>query len=373
MSRVVSFLLVLVCSLLFAPIVHAQSFSATTTVVISVCGDGNPDEPGKVCDDGVNNGEYSTSTAGRNCMPGCGAWAPYCGDGILQQVYGEQCDSGALNGTPGSGCSATCQIESLAPLPGPGPSGGGGIAGGSYTPPQQTQVIVEGRAYPDASVNILDDGTTIGVVQADSSANFYFSTTNVSPGITTFGFWAQDASGMKSIALTTTFTVTADAVTTVSGEFLPPTISIDKRQLSQGDTLTISGQSAPLVTVEAQVHSANEMVITTSSDTSGNWKMLLDTGSLANNAFHTVQADFVTNQAGAIQRSTLSQSISFYLGAGSIGTSHIADLNGDGKVNLADFSILLYYWGTNYPPAEFDGGSVVDLADFSILLYNWTG
>jgi cysteine-rich repeat protein len=32
---------------------------------------------------------------------------PGCGDGILEA--GEQCDDGSLNGTPGDGCSATCQ------------------------------------------------------------------------------------------------------------------------------------------------------------------------------------------------------------------------------------------------------------------------
>jgi cysteine-rich repeat protein len=33
----------------------------------------------------------------------------YCGDGILQNQYGEKCDIGAKNGTSGSSCSATCQ------------------------------------------------------------------------------------------------------------------------------------------------------------------------------------------------------------------------------------------------------------------------
>ncbi len=365
-----------ICMLAFGPsapisLAHAQASSATTTVRISVCGDGIV-EPPEVCDDGVNNGQYSTSTANRNCMPGCMAWAPYCGDGILQEVYGEQCDDGANNGTPGDGCSATCQIESTAPLPGPGPSGGGGFSGGSYTPPV-TQVIVEGKAYPGASVNILKDGATVGVVQADTSANFYFSTTNVAPGVTTFGFWAQDSSGLKSIALTTTFTVTADAVTTISGEFLPPTIAIDKRQVKQGDTLTISGQSAPLVTVETHIHSANDLVATTGTDQNGNWKVLFDTSPLANNDFHTVTADFVTNDSGVVQRSTFSQSLSFYVGAKSIGKGFIADLNGDGRVNLADFSIMLYYWGTSTPLADLNGDGIVDLADFSILLYYWTG
>ena len=159
----------------------------------------------------------------------------------------------------------------------------------------------------------------------------------------------------------------------VSGEYLPPTIQIDKRQLKKGDTLTVSGQSAPAVTVETHVHSADEVVVTTSTDTSGNWKLAFNTAPLQNNDFHTVSADFTTSLAGVVQRSTVSQSLSFYLGAGNVGKGFLADLNHDGKVNLADFSILLYYWGTSTPLADINGDGTVDLADFSILLYNWTG
>ncbi len=354
------------------PFAEAQTFTATTTVNISVCGNGIVEAPTEVCDDGVNTGQYSTSTANKQCATDCRSVAPYCGDGILQQLYGETCDDG--NNLSGDGCSATCQIESTAPLPGPPPpSSGGGFAGGSFTPPRETQVVVQGKAYPGASVNILKDGALIGIVQADTSANFYFSTTNVAPGVTTFGFWAEDASGLKSIALTTTFTVTADAVTTVSGAFLPPTIAIDKRQVKQGDTLTISGQSAPLVTVETHVHSANDLMVATSSDQAGNWKVLFDTTPLANNDFHTVTADFTTSETGNVQKSTLSQSLSFYVGTANVGKSFIADLNHDGKVNLADFSILLFYWGTSTQLADLNSDGKVDLQDFSILLFNWTG
>jgi len=153
--------------------VHAQ-FTASTTVNISVCGNGIVEPPVEACDDGVNNGQYATSIAGRNCLPDCGGYGPYCGDGILQPAFGEQCDDG--NNVPGDGCSATCQIESTAPLPGPGPSpsGGGGYSGGSYSSPNPTEVIIKGKAYPGASVNILKDGATIGVIQADNSANFSF-------------------------------------------------------------------------------------------------------------------------------------------------------------------------------------------------------
>lgn len=362
--------------LLILPVARAQDmFTATTSVIISVCGNGVVEPPLEVCDDGTNTGAYATSTAGRHCAPGCGSWGPYCGDGILQPQFGEQCDTGVDNGVTGSGCSATCQIESVAPLPGPAPAGqsGGPYTPGSNNPPTETQVIVRGRAYPGANVNILQDGATIGVVQADSSANFYFSTTNVSPGVTTFGFWAEDSGGLKSIALTTTFTITEGAVTTVSGVNLPPTITVSARQVNQGSTLVVSGQSVPLVTVDTYVHSSGNIVISTTTDGNGNWSVPVDTTGLQNNALHTVEADFTTTgDTGGVQRSTLSQSVSFYVGAGTA-KKYLADLNGDGKVNLADFSILLYYWGTSSPIADLNGDGTVNLADFSILLYYWTG
>jgi cysteine-rich repeat protein len=359
----------------FARFARAQEIS-TTTVYVSICGNDIVDL-GEVCDDGTDNGQYAVSPTGKNCLPNCQGYGPYCGDGVLQPVFGEQCDEGPLNGTLGSGCSATCQIESTAPLPGPGPApapvSSGIYSPGGYTAPNPTEVVVEGIAYPGASVNILNDGAAVGVVKADTSGAFYFSTTNISPGVATLGFWAQDSLGLKSIALTTTVTITANAETTVSGEYIPPTISIDKRQLKKGDTLTISGQSAPSVTIETHVHSGSDILLTTTTDEGGNWEMSFNTTPLQNNQLHTVNADFVTTAGGAAARSDVSQSISFLVGSGGAGKGYLADLNGDGKVNLADFSILLYYWGTSTPLADLNGDGKVDLQDLSILLYYWTG
>lgn len=51
------------------------------------------------------------------------------------------------------------------------------------------------------------------------------------------------------------------------------------------------------------------------------------------------------------------------------------DLNNDCRVDLVDFSILIYWVDRPNPPAhiDLDGSGVVDLVDFSILAYYWTG
>ena len=57
------------------------------------------------------------------------------------------------------------------------------------------------------------------------------------------------------------------------------------------------------------------------------------------------------------------------------GQARIGDLNGDGRVDLVDFSILIYWFEKPNPPAHIDlnGDDIVDLVDFSILAYYWTG
>ena len=49
------------------------------------------------------------------------------------------------------------------------------------------------------------------------------------------------------------------------------------------------------------------------------------------------------------------------------------DLNGDGKVNINDLSILLTKWGTNSQPADINKNGTVNIQDLSILLSHWTG
>ncbi|HLK09799.1 MAG TPA: DUF4215 domain-containing protein [Candidatus Binatia bacterium] len=67
----------------------------------SGCGNGILD-PGEQCDDGNH-------VDGDGCEADC--TLPRCGNGILDP--GEQCDHGALNGSPGNGCSSLCHSTEI--------------------------------------------------------------------------------------------------------------------------------------------------------------------------------------------------------------------------------------------------------------------
>ena len=91
----------------FSTTVNAQMLIATTTLEISICGNEIIDD-GEECDVLGETGDYSTTIVGRQCDLDC-SYGPYCGDAILQTIYGEECDDG--NNNDNDFCSAICTIE----------------------------------------------------------------------------------------------------------------------------------------------------------------------------------------------------------------------------------------------------------------------
>ncbi len=349
--------------------VHAQMRIATTTVMVSICGD-EIVNAGEQCDVLTDTGQYSTSIAGRQCTDEC-RWAPYCGDAILQTLYGEECDDG--NNVSDDFCAFDCTEEEADA--GGGSSGGGGSSssGGRDEPLGDTQVSLQGKAYPNVTVNVLLDGDSVGTVRTNSRGEFLFNI-DTEPGTASFGLWANDPSGTRSTTYTTTFDVTQGAVTSVNGILLPPTIKTPNAQVNPGDPVPLEGYTAPNVSVEI-VLDANARTLTTTSDSTGKWSLIFNTTGLSVDT-HTLKARFVEGVSGLRQESTYSSILSLFVGVEGRPTSN-SDLNRDGKVNLVDFSILVFWWGTpggsSNPPADINQNARVGLEDFSILLFNWTG
>lgn len=373
-SKIIIFLTTLFC---FVSGVNAAP--ATTTVLVTICGDGLVGY-GEVCDVlGGNDGAYATSSAGHHCNSTCTAFAPYCADSILQALYGEECDDG--NNLSGDNCTNVCKQEvaptstSTPPAP-PPPStrGGFGANSGTLSINNPTKVVIDGKAYPGAYVHILQDGKQVGVVPGSQTGSFHFEATGVTPGPVVFGFWAEDSKKTRSVTLTTTFQVVQSAVTSVSGVLLPPTIDAEKKTIPPGEKLNIFGETSPGAVMYTSLDSVASTASGTSALPDGKWGMSLDIASLKNEALHSVkvQSDVVMEDKST-KRSGFSQSLGFYFGTRDVGTVVGSDVNNDGKINIVDFSILLFYWGTSEITVDFNSDGKVNLTDFSILLFNWTG
>jgi len=341
---------------------------STTTLHVSICGDSLVNE-GEECDVPGETGQYSTTIVGRQCGTDC-LYGPYCGDGILQTIFDEECDD--ANNVSGDFCAADCTVENVGG--GGGGGGGGGSGGGGRDSPLgDTQVTIQGKAFPNASVRILVDGDQVGTVRTNARGEFLFNTAT-DPGTTSFGFWAEDSSGTRSLTVNTTFDVTQGAVTNLNGILIPPTIRATNTQINPGTPITLSGQTMPNVAVEVRLDPGSR-TLTTTSDGFGNWSIVVDTNTLTPREY-TAKPRFIATTGTARTESPYGTALTLFVGVEGRATSN-ADLNRDGKVNLIDFSILVFWWGTaggsSNPPADINKNGNVGLEDFSILLFNWTG
>jgi hypothetical protein len=295
-----------------------------------------------------------------------------CGNNIKEE--GEQCDGNDLGGQTCtslgySGGTLSCYSNCTFNTSNCFFAGGGGGAP-PPPPPTQTMVILQGKAYPLAKITILKDGEVGQITSADINANFKTEIRNISAGVWNFSLWAEDSKGRRSITISFTVTILEGKITTISNIFIPPTIELEKNKVAKGETLNIYGQSAPESQISIHVESPEEIIKTTMAKKTGDWDYPLDTSPLEE-GMHTTRARAESPEG---LKSAFSSVLAFYVGK--YKPEEIcprADFNKDGRTNLIDFSILLYWWGKYNPCVDMNGDGIVNLPDFSILLYYWTG
>ncbi len=262
--------------------------------------------------------------------------------------------------------------------PGPGPPGPGGPTYPPY-PPDTADVIFEGIAYYQSEVTILKDGQVAVTTRSNEKGGFSATLTKLPKGVYTFGIKAKDSKGRESIVYSITITLRPQTRNTISGIFIPPTIDLSTTTVSLGAPLLIFGETTPKSIVEAWTYPSRLVTVTekeirkstTTADSYGRWEIKFDTSNLVQNQTYAVKARAYFKPAEASDFSKI-----LYFGVGrppEIPLCSRADLNKDGKVNLIDFSILLYWWGTSNATADINMDGRVNLTDFSIMMYCWTG
>ncbi len=269
-------------------------------------------------------------------------------------------------------------ITAIVPSQQPSGGGGGGGGGGSSTPSgvQDTGALFRGVAYPGSIVSLLQNGRVVAEQPASPDASFSIGLYGISSGTYVFALRAQDANGRQSALSTYTILVTQGATTVVRGIFLAPTVAIDKQEVRRGDILTVLGKTVPNAQVTVVFNSETQLIKRAIVDSSGNWTYKLNTLELEYGDHQTkarAESDF--------DITPFSQSLAFKVGTQTVLNTDVVknfsiyDLNKDGKVNLVDFSMLVYWYRRPSPPVayDFNKDTQVGLADLSMMIYHWTG
>lgn len=264
--------------------------------------------------------------------------------------------------------SVTVTVPGSTPAPTLTPPGGGGGGVVPFPQPGPAKVIFKGMAYPGAHITILKNGKVAGTVSAFNTGDFEYAITGLASGLWSFGFFAEDTEGRKSVTVSFSTNILGGADTTISGIFISPTISLSGSAVKKGNNIDIFGQAYPLSDVNIFVASPVVFNEKTTAAENGKWQYAFNTDSLEFGN-HTARAKAVTLTG---DQSPFSEEMAFKVIEGCRG----ADLNFDNKVDLIDFSILLYFWNQTKPSnacSDINGNGIVDLTDFSIMMYWWNG
>ena len=274
---------------------------------------------------------------------------------------------------------------SLAPTPVsdtsvPNPPGGGG-GGGSGEFPNGSQVLYQasvtlsGFTAPGSTVQVLKDGVQVLAVQAQGTGAFRADVSNIPRGTASFTLYSIDNQQRKSAPYSSTLTVGSASTNNISGILLAPNISLESDSVAVGAAATILGSAPPNSLVEVLLTlkggTGTPRTLTASSSATGAWSVTTKAGDLSTGTYVVkARTNFNSSQSD--------YSVPLYVGVGQApavtgGACGNPDINGDKKVNLVDFSILLSGWGTDAATTDLNCDGNTNLADFSILLFNWTG
>lgn len=267
---------------------------------------------------------------------------------------------------------------------GGGGGGGGGApspSGDTTTASADTKITLKGLAYPFAKIVILKDAAIGAQVTADALGNFQ-ATFPASVGTYSFGIYALDKDGFKSPTFGFTVNSRSGQTVTTSDVVVAPTIGADKTMVKVGNNIEFFGYAYPVSSINIMINSEKEILDKAVADKYGRWTYSLKS-SVLELGDHTAKTQTIATQDLA---SSYSAPLAFKVGnediladnsnqKNNLCSTH-GDINGDGKVNITDFSILMYFWNKASPSnacADINGDGKVNLQDFSIMLYWWTG
>lgn len=221
---------------------------------------------------------------------------------------------------------------------------------------RDTSVTFLGFASVGAFITIIDNGSVSGTTSANSVGGFSKTLTSQIAGTHSFSISVQDTSGRTAPDYGFIMNLQANAETVIGNILLPTTIDVQA-----GQRVRLFGAATPNTEITVFVHS-NPVTEAFGAGTTGAWSHYinapLDPGD------HTAYGR-ISTQGGLM--SINSNTVNFNV------TCKIADLDCSGRVDLVDFSILMYYWGTNNITADINADGIVDLTDFSIMMYYWEG
>ncbi len=235
-----------------------------------------------------------------------------------------------------------------------------------------TSVIFSGLAYPGGKVKIYRKSSIEDIISSDYLPTFDIDVTESGQfakqfiGLFEYNYLFAlepiDRDGRSGGIRTYITTLTAGNGLAIENIFMPPTINLDSVSITKGKGLIISGYATPGSAIEIKVD--NVLDYKTMAGTDGRYRLSINT-----QRFGTKDHFITARQVDAEgKKSDYSSMKNFTV---SLLAYPRADLNGDGSINVGDWSMFLSRWnstsGDLKVSLDMNGDDKVDVADLSIF------
>lgn len=251
----------------------------------------------------------------------------------------------------------------------------GSITVSATVDPPVASLSITGYSAPGTFVTFTDSGSVIGTDSAGPTGFFSQLFTGLQPATHSLRIYGVDQLGRATAPIFLSVYTPIYQQTSISNILLPPTLELDENSISPGTDLIAFGTSVPNGTLTLLTDSPLRSY-SAAVDSAGDWNYTItDTSDYIPGdyrAYGIVQSGVLQSLASTAIGFTILSSGGLTPTPAGCNISH-GDLNCDNIVNLNDFSILMFYWGTNQTAADVNSDSLINLTDFSIMMYYWGG
>lgn len=243
--------------------------------------------------------------------------------------------------------------------------GGGGTA---------STVSFSGRAFPGSKIQALRRGGVDTVFRnvplsrynMEEDGTFSLAYLGLISSDYLFALQAIDKDGRKTGILSFTADLLSQNLE-VKDLLLPPTLGFSSRTIKKGGLVEMEGYAFPKSIIELDI--GGKLKGETRAGEDGAWSYATSTkglkvGAHSSRARQIIQASGITSKASDYSLLTSFKVTNL--------SNPKADLNGDEVVNIVDWSIFLFRWGSKDTDIrgkiDMDGNGAITIADFSLFL-----
>jgi hypothetical protein len=236
--------------------------------------------------------------------------------------------------------------------------------------------VMRGSAFPNAKLTLLKDGAVYTTLVANSDGQFNLTVNGLNFGNYQFSLYAQDRNGLDSSSYTVNVPISEIKSYVFNDILVPPTIKSDNLVIALGQSFNVTGYAAANSKILVEVPGVKTLA-TGMTDSSGYYSIPV----LADMSAGLYQIRTRVELNGVQSLYSKPVQVLYYKGVPGeplppppSQLASCADYNKDYRINLIDFSILLFWFGKDNPPKDIDcnGDHTINIKDFSILMYFWT-